>query len=140
MFTLFLILAVLVALLLFPAILLQAGQGGGLATQFGGASSTDAFVGGRQAATILHKAAWWAGGLFLFFCFLLQLAGSRSAAPRSLTAEELRRQQQQQAPAPTPLQQAPLPLEPGAQPAPAAPAPATAPAPLPAPAGSTKRP
>lgn len=132
MFTLFLILAVIVALVLFPAVLLQAGQGGGLATQFGGQSSTDAFVGGRQAATILHKAAWWCGGLFLFFCFLLQLAGSRSAAPRSLTADELRRQQQE-APAPAPLQQAPLPLEPGAQPAPAT-------APLPAPAGSTKRP
>lgn len=135
MFTLFLILAILVALVLFPAILLQAGQGGGLATQFGGQSSTDAFVGGRQAATILHKAAWWAGGLFLFFCFLLQLAGSRTAAPRSLTGEQLRRQQQEQA-APAPLQT--LPLE-GAQPAVPAPAPATAPAPLP-PAGETKRP
>jgi len=128
MFTLFLILAILVALVLFPAILLQAGQGGGLATQFGGASSTDAFVGGRQAATILHKAAWWAGGLFLFFCFVLQLAGSRNAAPRSLTAEELRRQaSEQQAPAPVQT----LPLE-------TAPAPAPAPATLPP--ASSKRP
>lgn len=122
MFTLFLILAILVSLVLFPAILLQSGQGGGLATQFGGASSTDAFVGGRQAATILHKAAWWAGGLFLFFCFVLQLAGSRNAAPRSLTGEEMRRQQTQQQ-APAPLQTLPLENAPAATPAPAPAAP-----------------
>ena len=107
MFTLLLILAIVCALVLFPAILLQAGQGGGLATQFGGASSTDAFVGGRQAATLLHKAAWWAGGSFLFLCFLMALIGSRGSAPRSLVEQEMRRQQGQAAPAPL----APLPLE-----------------------------
>lgn len=107
MFTFLLILAVIAALVLFPAILLQAGQGGGLATQFGGGASTDAFVGGRQAATLLHKASWWAGGSFLFLCFLLSIVGSRSSAPRSITEQELRRTQSQQAPAPL----APLPLE-----------------------------
>jgi protein translocase SecG subunit len=135
MFTFLLILAILAALILFPAILFQAGQGGGLATQFGGGSSTDAFVGGRQAATLLHKAAWWAGGGFLFICFVLQLIGGRSSAPRSLTEEELRRQNAQQA-APAPIQQS-LPITgsgvPGQGNAPAAPAPA-------APQGQTKRP
>ena len=136
MFTLFLILAILAALILYPAILFQAGQGGGLTTQFGGGSSTDAFVGGRQAATILHKASWWAGGSFLAICFLLQLMGSRASAPRSLTEEQLRQQNQQQQAAPTPLNQLPLQQ---AQPQ-AAPSPAPAPA-TPAPAsGSTKRP
>src|SRR5437899_9229671 len=101
------VLAILAAVILFPAILFQAGQGGGLANQFGGGSSTDAFVGGRQAATILHKASWWAGGSFLTICFVLQLASGRSGAPQSLTQEELRRQAQQQAP--PPLQQS-LPL------------------------------
>jgi preprotein translocase subunit SecG len=125
MFTLFLILAILAALILFPAVLLQAGQGGGLSTQFGGGSSTDAFVGGRQAATILHKASWWGGGTFLALCFILQLIGSRGTAPRSLTEDELRRQQQQQA-APAPLQS--LPLE-------QAPAPVTVP-----PSGSSNQP
>ena len=129
MFTLFLILAILAALILFPAVLLQAGQGGGLSTQFGGGSSTDAFVGGRQAATILHKASWWAGGGFLAICFILQLIGSRGSAPRSLTEDELRRQQSQQG-APAPLQ--PLPLQQQA--------PAAAPAPASPPAGSTKQP
>jgi protein translocase SecG subunit len=118
MFTLFMILAVIVALVLFPAILLQAGQGGGLATQFGGQSSTDAFVGGRQAATILHKGAWWAGGLFLFFCFVLGLMSGGSTATRSITGEQINRQRAAEQQAPPSSQQAapPLPLE--TQPAP----------------------
>ena len=125
MFTLFLILAVLCALVVFPAILLQAGQGGGLSTQFGGTSASDAVVGGRRAATLLHRLAWWGGGLFLSFCFVLQLIGSRGSAPQSLVEQELRRQQQQQQAAPPPLiqsaPQVPLQETPGA-------APATAPA------------
>jgi preprotein translocase subunit SecG len=128
------ILAILAAVILFPAILFQAGQGGGLATQFGGGSSTDAFVGGRQAATILHKASWWAGGTFLAICFVLQLVSSRGSAPQSLTQEELRRQTQQQQ-APTPVREAPLPLQ-GSTPAPL-PGQTAAPAPTP---GSTKQP
>ena len=125
MATLFKILLVLDALILFPAVLLQAGQGGGLATQFGGSSSTDSFVGGRQAATLLTKATWWSGGIFLFLCFVLSLMSARAGAPRSLVEEQLRRQQQE---APAPL--APLPLD-------ETPAPAQGPPP---PAGSSKRP
>jgi len=113
MFTLFLILAIVAALILFPAILLQAGQGGGLATQFGGASSTEAFVGGRQAATLLHKASWAAGLTFLGLCFLMSLMTSHQGRPRSITEEQLRQQQQQATPAPL----APLPLN-NAAPAP----------------------
>jgi len=106
------ILLVIDALILFPAVLLQAGQGGGLATQFGGTSSTDSFVGGRQAATLLTKASWWSGGLFLFLCFVLSMASSRAGAPRSLVEEQLRQQQEapgQGAPAPLPLNQTPAP-------------------------------
>jgi preprotein translocase subunit SecG len=140
------IILVLDAIVLFPAVLLQAGQGGGLATQFGGTSSTDSFVGGRQAATWLTKTTWWSGGIFLFLCFVLSLASSRTGAPRSLVEEQLRQQQQQEAPAPLqplPLNQTtPAPAAPGAAPttpqgqgAQPAPAPAQQP-----PAGSTKRP
>lgn len=122
------IILVIDALVLFPAILLQAGQGGGLTAQFGGTSSTDSFVGGRQAATLLHKAAWWSGGIFLFLCFVLSLSASRAGAPRSLVEEQLRQQQQQQAPPPV---GAPLPLNEG---------PAPDPAPTPAPQGGTPQP
>jgi preprotein translocase subunit SecG len=90
------ILLVLDALVLFPAVLLQAGKGGGLATQFGGTSSTDSFVGGREAATLLTKASWWCGGVFLFLCFVLSLMSAGGAAPRSLTEQQLRQEQRQQ--------------------------------------------
>jgi preprotein translocase subunit SecG len=128
------VLAIIAALILFPAILFQAGQGGGLATQFGGGSSTDAFVGGRQATTILTKASWWAGGSFLAICFVLQLVSHKSG-PQSLTQEELRRQAQQQAPSPV-QQAAPLPL----QSAPASQSAAPIPGAAKAPSGTTKRP
>lgn len=130
MVTLLKIILVLDALVLVPAVLLQAGQGGGLATQFGGTSSTDSFVGGRQAATLLTKATWWSGGIFLFLCFVLSMASARSGAPRSLVEEQLRQQQRQEqaAPAPLPLNESP-----------ATPAPVT-PGTTPAPAGSSKQP
>jgi len=103
MFTFFLILLVIDAFLLAGAVLLQAGQGGGLSAEFGGASSTDAFVGGRQAATLLTRASWWTGGVFLGLCFILSLLSTRNAQPRSV----LQGQFQQEAPAPL----APLPLQ-----------------------------
>jgi preprotein translocase subunit SecG len=109
MFTFFLILLIVDAFLLAGAVLLQAGQGGGLSAEFGGASSTDAFVGGRQAATLLTRASWWTGGIFLGLCFILSLLSARSAQPRSV----LQGQFQQEAPAPL----APLPLQ-NAAPAP----------------------
>ena len=45
-------------------VLLQAGQGGGLASMGGG--TTDLVMGGRQAVTILHKMSWITGGVFMF--------------------------------------------------------------------------
>ena len=76
---------ILDAVILVVAILLQSGKGGGLAASFGGASSSpDAFVGIRQAGTILTKATWWCGGIFLGLAFLLQVMSTRSRAPRSI--------------------------------------------------------
>ena len=124
MFNFFLVLLVIDALALGAAVLLQAGQGGGLAAEFGGASSTDSFVGGRQAATLLTRASWWAGGIFLGLCFILSLLSARASAPTSILQGQL---QQQAAPAPL----APLPLQ-NAAPAPNAAPPAEAPAPRPA--------
>ena len=60
--------------------LLQAGQGGGLASL--GGTGTETVLGGRQAVTILTKASWWCGGLFLLISLLLSLvprSGSSSA-------------------------------------------------------------
>ena len=120
MFTFFLILLILDSFLLAAAVLLQAGQGGGLAAEFGGASSTDSFDPGRQAATLLTKASWWTGGIFLALCFTLSLMSARSSQPRSV----LEGQFQQPAPvAPLPLQNTAPPAQNAAPPAQQNPAP-----------------
>lgn len=123
MFTLLVILLVLDALLLSAVVLLQAGQGGGLASLGGGAS--DAYLGGRQAVTILTKATWWTGGAFLALALILSvMSASRSGVGGRSTLQERLRQNaapaQQDAPAPLPLQTAP----PAGQQAPAAETPA----------------
>jgi len=83
-----LVVLVLDALVLVASILLQAGKGGGLSANFGGASSSpDAFVGIRQAGTILTKATWWCGGIFLALAFALQLMSTRTRTPRSVLEE-----------------------------------------------------
>src|SRR5512141_63563 len=80
-----LVLLVIDAFVLIAAILLQAGKGSGLAANFGGASSSpDAFIGVRQAGTILTKATWWCAGIFLGLAFILQVMSTRAQAPRSV--------------------------------------------------------
>src|SRR5690349_25023204 len=99
MFTFLLILLILDSFVLIAVVLLQAGQGGGLAAMSGGAS-TDTFLGGRQAVTILTKMSWRCGGSFL--ALSLVLAGLRS--PGSRPRAGLEGQTQPPAPlAPSPL-------------------------------------
>lgn len=103
MFTILLLLMILLGIGLIVVVLLQAGKGGGLAAM-GGGSGTDTFVGGRQAATILTKATWMGGGLFLFLALTLSIMSSRQRGTDSILQEEFR----QTAPA------APQPVLPGA--------------------------
>ncbi|MGA0920523.1 MAG: preprotein translocase subunit SecG [Gemmatimonadaceae bacterium] len=84
MYTFLLVLLILDALILAAAVLLQSGKGGGLAASFGGASSSPAVLGSRQAGDLLTKTSWWAGGIFIFLAFVLQLMSTRSAAPKSI--------------------------------------------------------
>ena len=73
------------SLVLIVAVLLQSGQGGGMAASFGGVSSSaSSFMGTRQTGNLLTKASWWCGGLFLGLSFLLALASTRSRAPKSV--------------------------------------------------------
>jgi preprotein translocase subunit SecG len=85
LYTLLLVLLVIDSLVLIFAVLLQSGQGGGMAASFGGVSSSaSSFLGTRQTGNLLTKASWWCGGLFLGLSFLLALASTRSRAPKSV--------------------------------------------------------
>jgi preprotein translocase subunit SecG len=101
MYTLLLFLLALDALILVTAVLLQAGQGGGLAS-LGGGAGTEQFMGGRQATTLLTKVTWWCAGIFLFVSLILAVMSANSGAPRSVL--------QGNVPAPAPVQTTPLPL------------------------------
>lgn len=123
MFAFLVTLLVLDALLLSVVVLLQAGQGGGLASLGGG--GTDTVLGGRQAVTILTKLSWWCGGIFLVLSLVLSLV------PRGGNSSALQERLRAASPA-APAQQAPLPLgEPNqpstGQPSTAAPKPGAAP-------------
>src|SRR5882672_947613 len=73
------------SVLLVAAVLLQAGKGGGLASTFGGASSSaDSIMGTRQAGNLLTKISWWTGGIFIGLSFALSLSSSRRSAPKSV--------------------------------------------------------
>jgi preprotein translocase subunit SecG len=73
------------SLVLILAILMQSGQGGGIAASFGGVSSSaSTFMGARQTGNLLTKMSWWCGGLFLGLAYLLSLASARTRAPKSV--------------------------------------------------------
>jgi preprotein translocase subunit SecG len=90
-FTFLLILLILDGLLMSVIVLLQAGKGGGLAAMGGGAGTmADSVIGGRQAATLLTKATWTTGGIFLGLALMLSVMSSRSARPTSILQDEFR--------------------------------------------------
>jgi preprotein translocase subunit SecG len=100
LFGFLLVLLILVGAFLTVVVLLQSGKGGGLAAMGGTGSGTDTLIGGRQAATLLTKATWVSGGLFLFLSFVLAVMSSRQTTPQSI----LRGQFQPPPAAPQPLQ------------------------------------
>jgi preprotein translocase subunit SecG len=99
-FGLLIVLLILVGAFMTVVVLLQSGKGGGLASMGGSGTGTDTLIGGRQAATLLTKATWVSGGLFLFFALILAVMSSRQATPQSI----LRGQFQPAPAAPQPLQ------------------------------------
>ncbi|HEY7193716.1 MAG TPA: preprotein translocase subunit SecG [Gemmatimonadales bacterium] len=115
---------ILDALILAIAVLLQAGQGGGLASMGGGAG-TETIMGGRQATTLLTKVTWWTAAIFLFLALVLSFMTQSGSGPRSVLEGAGQEQQ-----APAPVGNTPLPIEtqPTAPPAPP-PAPAAQPKP-----------
>jgi preprotein translocase subunit SecG len=123
LYTFLMVLLTIDSIVLIVAVLLQSGQGQGLAATFGGVSSSaSSLFGTRQTGNLLTKASWWSGGIFLFLAFMLTLASSRGRAPRSVLDQAF-----PNAPASAPAAPgnagtlSPVPLTPAPQPAPAAP-------------------
>ena len=108
---------ILDSLILAVAVLLQAGQGGGLASMGGGAG-TDTIMGGRQATTLLTKVTWWTAGIFLFLALVLTFM---SAGGSTQVRSVLEGGGQGQNPAPVTPTALPIETQPTAPP-PAAPA------------------
>jgi preprotein translocase subunit SecG len=103
-FALLLGLLILNGILLIVIVLMQAGKGGGLAAMGGGAGGTETFMGGgRQAASVLTKATWTTGAIFLGLSVVLAVMSSRAQDARPLLQQELQQ--------PAPL--APQPIMPG---------------------------
>lgn len=112
MYGFLLALMVLDGIFLSVVILLQAGKGGGLAAVGGGSAMTDGVLGGRQATTVLTRATWTSGTIFMVLALVLSIMSSRAQIPDSVI----------QVDQPTPAQTQPEPVLPGADAgAPAAP-------------------
>jgi preprotein translocase subunit SecG len=112
MYTILVVILILDALILGTAVLLQAGQGGGLATMGGGAG-TETVMGGRQATTLLTRVTWWTAGVFMFLALVLTFLSQSAGQVRSVL--------EGQGQAPAPVQQTPLPIETQPTPPPAPP-------------------
>ena len=124
MFTLAIVLITIIAVLLILIVLMQSGKGGGLAAEFGGASSsTDSFIGGRQAANVLTRATWIGGGAYLALALLLAVLSARQSAP----PEPILRSEFGQTGQPTSVLESEGQAEPAVQPVPVAPADEAAP-------------
>ena len=83
MYLFLLTILILDSFLLIAIVLLQAGKGGGLAAMGAAGAGTDSLFGSRQTATLLTKATWWAGGLFLLLSFVLTIVGLTAQRRRS---------------------------------------------------------
>ena len=84
MYTFLLAVLVLDGIFMSVVILLQSGKGGGLAAVGGGASMTEGVLGGRQATTVLTRATWISGTIFLVLALVLSVMSSRSMQPESV--------------------------------------------------------
>jgi len=70
-------------------VLLQSGKGGGLAAMGGGAAATDGILGGRQATTMLTRATWTTGSVFMLLSLILSIMSSRAQVPQSILRQDL---------------------------------------------------
>lgn len=116
MFSMMVAFIALIAAVLILVILLQSGQGGGLAGIAQGGAARQV-LGTRQAPDTLEKATWWLGALFITLCVMTNffVGGDEQESVIQNRAQE-GQTQQQQAPQPSPSQDAaPMPQQGGGQ-------------------------
>ncbi len=89
LYSLLLALLILDGIFLSVVVLLQAGKGGGLAAMGGGASATDGVLGGRQATTMLTRATWTTGSVFMVLSLILSIMSSRAELPQSILRQDV---------------------------------------------------
>lgn len=119
MFSFMVVLIALIAAVMIFVILMQSGQGEGLAGIASG-GATRQVLGTRQAPDVLEKATWTLAAIFISLCvitnFFIDRGQQESVIQQRATEGQT---QQQQAPAPGAGQQgqgAPLPSQGGGQP------------------------
>jgi preprotein translocase subunit SecG len=113
LYGLLLFIHIVVSILLIVVILMQASKGRGLSGIAGGAQS-QAVIGGRQAATMLHKVTITLGLIFGLNLLFLGILSKGRSTPRSVTQEQM----QQTEPAPLDFlgeEPAAAPMETGAE-------------------------
>lgn len=96
MYSFIVVLIGLIGLLMTVVILLQSGQGSGLAGIAAG-DSTRQVLGARQAPDLLEKATWTFATAFIVLCVIANFALDSGEQQESIIQQEA--QQQQQAPA-----------------------------------------
>ncbi len=84
MYTFIIILISLICLLLTVAVLLQPGQGQGLAGGVAGNLGAGAVMGARRTADFLSKATTYLGGTFLALCLIANFFIDRGTTGRSV--------------------------------------------------------
>jgi preprotein translocase subunit SecG len=89
MYAFLLIILVLDGIFLGVIVLIQSGKGGGLAAMGGGGAATDGILGGRQATTMLTRATWTTGSIFMALALILSILSSRSQLPESILRQDV---------------------------------------------------
>lgn len=84
MYTLFVVLAVIVAVLLVFIVLIQESKGGGLASSF---ASSNQIMGVRKTTDFIEKATWVLAGLLVVFCVASAFFLGSGSAQESITKD-----------------------------------------------------
>ncbi len=80
MFTLLLILAIFISLLLMAVVLMQSSKGGGLAGTFGGPGEMGAIFGVRRTADFLMKTTWVLAVTLMLLAIVINLVALPSSS------------------------------------------------------------